>query len=1058
MKRLARLLGLLSGLFIFFGLTFWWALTSPFAARFILEKLAHANEASYKKVEGTLWDGIRLEGLSHPFGSIDTLHLSLDLPALLWGELRIGTLELSGVSLENELSESLFSNEQTQAGWFPFHTVFITTLRVRLNALAYQDYRISYLNLQGKGLAYQPNEAPKGTLSLTVGASVGELHAFATLDEYVEAKGTFLPTALPYDFSLAPKDALTFSAQGTAQNVEFTLETQSVDYRGFSEPVSFLTPSFQGTYNLLTHALKATLASQVRFGSLEIGARALVEMQGWNAPTFSLEASAQTNEKTVEELRALVPSFPSFLETLSVQGEARLNANGTQEAVHYEAFLTQARVLEATLSETFVIGTLTNTTLAGTVATQLDTLESSTKLEGAFSAPLNNLEALTFEAKGDTLLSFSPTLQGVLHTTAKGSLEAVTFHTNVAPTSLSFGEQRAQLNTLDIQGKATSKETVFDLKGTALYQKRALGMETKNAILSYGTSRVTLDFAPLVTIEGVELEEIMENAHVLLWRTPKEVHGIFNSSLLEASLSQKTDQPIKGALHVKPFDPARLAELPSPLAIGTAEGKATFIYNNILRANGAFTLDGVTFEGDFIGSAESFKATLSHETFALVLSRQKATARATLDVPSLALFSQSLLPFTTLSPQRLEGAFNASVSHDGTQTRLKITSPHLALEGYGVDAITLAGMFQKENLRINQFDFTLGEAFGGPHTYSLTKAGYIDLATRQGSLEFEGLSLNASFLPQWFLDLHVNDFLLAHPDFGAGRVTGDLHVSAQEEVLRFEGELHAREVLVHYKAPALSIHTDQDIVILTKNGESAKEDYFTAQVALEVALFVDGLTYAHNGVNLNSDGVFYFKKDAKAPLELYGSLHDIAGTYTELGKTYTLERSNLYFRGLSPLDPVLDIHARYAHNEVDISIRISGTQSNPRIYLSSNPIMPQQDILSLLIFGTRLGGEGSSLDKEHRASQVSLFLVNELSKDYAKELGLDVLYFEYDPSNEYIETIIGRNLTDNTVVLIKNKFEGGEAVLQRQLTDKWNAELGARENAGSLDFVYKKRY
>ena len=367
-------------------------------------------------------------------------------------------------------------------------------------------------------------------------------------------------------------------------------------------------------------------------------------------------------------------------------------------------------------------------------------------------------------------------------------------------------------------------------------------------------------------------------------------------------------------------------------------------------------------------------------------------------------------------------------------------------------------MFQKENLRINQFDFTLGEAFGGPHTYSLTKAGYIDLATRQGSLEFEGLSLNASFLPQWFLDLHVNDFLLAHPDFGAGRVTGDLHVSAQEEVLRFEGELHAREVLVHYKAPALSIHTDQDIVILTKNGESVKEDHFTAQVALELALFVDGLTYAHNGINLKSDGVFYFKKAAKAPLELYGSLHDIAGTYTELGKTYTLERSNLYFRGLSPLDPVLDIHARYAHNEVDISIRISGTQSNPRIYLSSNPIMPQQDILSLLIFGTRLGGEGSSLGKEHRASQVSLFLVNELSKDYAKELGLDVLYFEYDPSNEYVETVIGKNLSTNTVVLIKNKFEGGEAVLQRQLTDKWNAELGARENAGSLDFVYKKRY
>ena len=32
-----------------------------------------------------------------------------------------------------------------------------------------------------------------------------------------------------------------------------------------------------------------------------------------------------------------------------------------------------------------------------------------------------------------------------------------------------------------------------------------------------------------------------------------------------------------------------------------------------------------------------------------------------------------------------------------------------------------------------------------------------------------------------------------------------------------------------------------------------------------------------------------------------------------------------------------------------------------------------------------------------KRAQASLFILNELSKDYVKELGIDILHFDYDP-------------------------------------------------------------
>ena len=120
--------------------------------------------------------------------------------------------------------------------------------------------------------------------------------------------------------------------------------------------------------------------------------------------------------------------------------------------------------------------------------------------------------------------------------------------------------------------------------------------------------------------------------------------------------------------------------------------------------------------------------------------------------------------------------------------------------------------------------------------------------------------------------------------------------------------------------------------------------------------------------------------------------------------------------------------------------------------------MSQRDILSYLIFGTRFSGDSRNTTEQSRGSQASLFLLNELSKDYAKELGVDMLYFEYNPTTQYIETHVGKNISQKSKVILKNQAQSGKLIFLRELTKLWNIEVGFEDNTQSVDLTYRKRY
>ena len=96
-----------------------------------------------------------------------------------------------------------------------------------------------------------------------------------------------------------------------------------------------------------------------------------------------------------------------------------------------------------------------------------------------------------------------------------------------------------------------------------------------------------------------------------------------------------------------------------------------------------------------------------------------------------------------------------------------------------------------------------------------------------------------------------------------------------------------------------------------------------------------------------------------------GSLEQIKGSVDLLGKTFTITRGRITFDGSAKLDPVLDIMAEASTADITAQVNISGGASAPKVTLSSTPPVPQDEILSRVLFNRGVGqlsaGEGLQL-------------------------------------------------------------------------------------------------
>lgn len=80
----------------------------------------------------------------------------------------------------------------------------------------------------------------------------------------------------------------------------------------------------------------------------------------------------------------------------------------------------------------------------------------------------------------------------------------------------------------------------------------------------------------------------------------------------------------------------------------------------------------------------------------------------------------------------------------------------------------------------------------------------------------------------------------------------------------------------------------------------------------------------------------------------------VRGDYEFAGRDFDLERGVIRFDGSVPANPALDIQANADTQGLNATIRVTGTALKPEIGFSSVPTLPEDELLSRLLFGTSI--------------------------------------------------------------------------------------------------------
>ena len=707
--------------------------------------------------------------------------------------------------------------------------------------------------------------------------------------------------------------------------------------------------------------------------------------------------------------------------------------------------------------------------------TKLDALlkynEISSNIKANASMKNNEIDSLLFEVDLQTSIkkTISELLQKDLQVNTKlnGNLKKIKFFSKVEENAIKIDEELIKIENIILDGIANINDKNIDILSDFNVKTNLANKKSKVEL------KLNLDKPEDLAISAKSLIQNLNYKNFNL----KQLGDInINSSYKKSSLAINLNSKLANLelksfdlkkfifdLDIKDLNPNNFYELDKVVQISKIKAKIKGEYQENLSLDAALILnDTFKIDSNIKTKEDNIEASIKNSSFQVLFDKKADLTKIKTNINELKNLEKELAKIIELPALGLEGEVDLDLqmaSNSLNNLNFKVNSPKIKFENEEIQNIQIEGNLKDKTVFLDKLNFNIGEIYdiNLQKNFSLLNQAFFNLESFNGNFNFDNILINTSKQDKNIvLNVDTKNLKIGHNSYGKGILNSNININLDEQNKIFvQGEINVRELKASYNIPAMSISKDKDIIIVSKKNKSESLDYFFENVALELIVISNDIKYSVKNIDLKVNAILNIKKEFSKELFIYGSVNEIDGTFSELGKTYKIENSGVYFRGLSD-NPILDIKASTKVEDIDITILISGSLNNPRINLNSNPVMNQKDILSYLIFGTTFSN--TSENTQSRQSQASLFLLNELSKDYAKELGVDTVYFQYDGKTQYIETHIGKNISEKSKVVLKNKAQGGQVVLMRELTKLWNVELGFEEKTQSLDLMYKKKY
>jgi translocation and assembly module TamB len=312
---------------------------------------------------------------------------------------------------------------------------------------------------------------------------------------------------------------------------------------------------------------------------------------------------------------------------------------------------------------------------------------------------------------------------------------------------------------------------------------------------------------------------------------------------------------------------------------------------------------------------------------------------------------QGFVELLALGEDRLSGHYTVALTIEGTRAepraggRLAIADGRYLNQAYGTELRNLAATLEGDQTRLKLTQFSAQDAHGG----TLTATGSIDLAA----------------LPSPLLDLKASLSSLRVANSDTARVTanGDVGIggSMTQPKLTANLTIPRAEFRIPDRLPP-SVATLDVIAIDSRDPHSTAQRLAEARrrpiqptlgprVALDVAVTIPGQAFLR-GRGLDSEwrGKIRVTGDNSRP-EIDGRLETVRGTMDLLGKSFVIRRGIITFPTGQIAEPRMDVLAEYTATDITAQATLTGSPSSPSLVLSSTPQVPQDEILSRVLFG-----------------------------------------------------------------------------------------------------------
>ena len=192
---------------------------------------------------------------------------------------------------------------------------------------------------------------------------------------------------------------------------------------------------------------------------------------------------------------------------------------------------------------------------------------------------------------------------------------------------------------------------------------------------------------------------------------------------------------------------------------------------------------------------------------------------------------------------------------------------------------------------------------------------------------------------------------------GQATVTRDARGQA-----KLVGALKVDRADIQPSAPAPTGVVAMDVVEINKPGEEAAASgappkpatapSTTPALALDVSVRASrGVFVKGKGLNVELSLDAHVGGSASAP-DLTGDARVVLGSYDFAGKRFDFDTTSVVRLAAKPEDIRLNLTAKRQDASLTAEVHVTGTAARPEIKLSSEPVLPQDEVLSQVLFGS----------------------------------------------------------------------------------------------------------